>query len=193
MKNSTERRSYFRINDVIGLSYSKLDTPEKSQPTRLDEIGLELTNVLAEIDSKFNQSINILWQENPTVAEALGLLNKKVSLVAAHDMQEHDQTTDSYEELMVSVSGCGIGFQSTEMLSAQTRLSILVVLKPSNISLNFTATVVACEKVPGDAGNPYWMRVSLDTDNPAAQEQLIQHIVQRQYAQKDRQQSGAGR
>ena len=39
-------------------------------------MGVPLADLLTEIDSKFSQAVNILWQENPTVAEALGTSTK---------------------------------------------------------------------------------------------------------------------
>ena len=179
----TERRSFFRINDIVGLSYATLEDGEDFKPASCGELGIPLTEILAEIDQKFNQLSNTLWHENPGIAQALGLLNRKMSLIAAHALQNEQQSGESYEELMVSLSGSGIAFHCREALSAETRLRVRTVLKPSNICLQFTATVVACDKLPEGSDEPYWMRISIDSGNSAAQEQLIQHIVQKQCAQ----------
>jgi len=181
-----ERRAYFRINDLIGLTYSTPGDDEALTTGSVGEMGVPLADLLTEIDSKFSQAVNILWQENPTVAEALGALNKKISLIAANSLQGNDQTLEFYEELMVSISGCGLAFYCAEQLQPGTMLRVAVVLKPSNIQLKLTARVVACETSGDNADRPYWVRISFDDNNPSAREQLIQHVVQKHYAQLGR-------
>lgn len=183
LNRETERRSFFRINELVGLSYSTLQEGEDFEAASCGELGLPLTEVLAEIDQEFNQVSNTLWHESPAIAQALGLLNRKMSIIAAHALQDEQQPGESYEELMVSLSGCGMAFHCKEAIPAKTRLRIRTVLKPSNICLNFTANVVACDKLPEGSAEPYWMRIAIDSGNSAAQEQLIQHIVQKQCAQ----------
>jgi len=183
VEQNTERRSYYRIDDVIGLSYAKLDASDSAQADNHGTLGMPLTSLFAEIDREFNQATNTLFHENPTIAQALGLLNRKISLIAAHSLREQDYTVESYEEMMVSISGCGLAFGSNEELPVKTRLSLALTLKPADIRVDFTGEVVACEQQGASAEAPYWVRVGLDSNNPAAQEQLIQHIVQKQCAQ----------
>jgi hypothetical protein len=39
-----------------------------------------------------------------------------------------------------------------------------IVLKPSNIELKFTATVVACKPALANAGGGYWMRIEIENE-----------------------------
>lgn len=186
MERKDERRSYYRIEDIIGLTYSSIDSAEETMPEESCDLGLPLTSLFAEIDREFNQAVNTLWQESPAMAQALGLLNRKISLIAAHSLRDKDQPVDSYEDLMVSISGNGLGFSSAEELSVGARLRLSLALKPSDINITITGEVVACERLPTHSNHPYWIRVSIDGNNPAAQEQLIQHVVQKQCGQGDR-------
>ena len=183
MSEIKERRSYFRINELIGLTYSTLDDNAAIKPEGIDELGMPLTDLFAELDIKLNKTTNILWQENPTVAEALGLLNQKISIIAAHGLQTGNHAIESYEDIMVNISGCGIAFDTNEHISPGTRLKVSVVLKPSHIKLDLTAVVVACEEQPAGTSSPYWMRIHFEDNDIAAHEQLIQHVVQKQFAQ----------
>ncbi|MEH6467746.1 MAG: hypothetical protein V7722_08955, partial [Porticoccus sp.] len=99
MDHQSERRNYYRIDDVVGLTFSVLGDDEDSFSSMSTNIELPVTNLLAEIDHEFNQATNILWHENPTIAKALGLLNKKLSIIAAHSLQSEDLNVDSYEEM----------------------------------------------------------------------------------------------
>jgi len=186
MKRKNERRSYYRIDDTIGLTYSNLDTTGEDRDENMGDVGMPLTSLLAEIDREFNQATNTLWHENPTLAQALGLLNRKISLIAAHSLREEDIPLDSYEELMVSISGSGLAFSCAEKLSVGTQLSLSLLLKPSDVHIACSGKVIACEHLAVGTSHPYWVRVILDGNNPAVQEQLIQHVVQKQCAQIDK-------
>jgi hypothetical protein len=181
-----ERRDYYRINDTVGLSYVVVEEGEDSPAETPGEFGMPLTNLIAEIDREFNQVSNALWRENPAVAQAVGLLNKKISMVAAISLQQDHQAVDPYDEVMVNISGTGIAFNCNESLITGTRLRLSVVLKPSNIYLTFMGDVVACDKpeTEEDEGM-YWVRVNIDEDNSAVHEQLIQHVVQKQSVKND--------
>lgn len=179
--HNTERRNYYRINDIVGLTYKVLGRDDNAQPSFSDSLGLSVTSLLAEIDHEFNQVTNTLWHENPTMAKALGLLNKKLSIVAAHSLQDSAFSIDSYEEMMVNLSGCGIAFECTENLSPGTQLQLSLVLQPSNTLLKLAGTVIACEHRPVNVDKPFSLRINFDEDSNH-QEQLIQHIVQKQCA-----------
>lgn len=191
MNKETEKRNFFRINDIIGLSYTTLEDDEVFLPGGSVDMGTPLSDQLAGIDLEFNRVANTLWHENPTVARALGLLNRKISILDARSPQQKDQPVNFYEEMTVNISGCGMAFHCAKPLPVETRLKVSVVLKPSNIQLHFTGEIVGCEKVSASSTLPYWMRIRIDDDNPVAQEQLIQHIVQKQFAQIDAKNSGA--
>lgn len=182
MKRDNERRSYYRIDDIMGLSYSKLNDAEGGIAELPQDLGTPLSNLFVEIDREFNQATNTLWRENPTMAQALGLLNRKISLIAANTLPEANRRKDSYEELMVSISGSGLAFRAIEDMPVDTHLVISLILKPSDIQITLSGKVVGCEHSHPDTSQPYWVRISLEGNNPAAQEQLIQHVVQKQCA-----------
>ena len=182
MVKNPEKRTYYRINDVVGLTYKILGQGEDIQSSLSGNLGLSVTSLLTEIDHEFNQATNTLWHENPTIATALGLLNKKLSIIAANSLSEESQDVNSYEEMMVNISGCGLSFDCTEDLPTGTRLLLTVVLKPANTQLNFTGEVIASDNNANNTEKPYSVRINFDENNNA-QEQLIQHIVQKQCAQ----------
>lgn len=191
MTEQQERRDYFRINDTIGLSYSVLDGSSENSAKGTEGKKIELDSVLTEIDAKFNQAANTVWQENPAVAEALGLLNRKISIVAARAPQGANLEAPPHEEFLANISGCGMAFHCVEPLAEGTRLSVSVVIKPSNIDVNFIATVIACEPSPESPDGKHLMRIEIDEESHLAKEQLIQHVVQKQYAAGKNQDSRA--
>jgi hypothetical protein len=177
-----ERRKYYRINDVVMLRYETLDGDDDN-PALHESGNLEISTgaLLAEIDRELNRSINRVWQDDPVVAQALGLLNRKLSVIAAQVLDYAETDAHSYDDAMVSISGCGIAFEARESLAEGTRLRLSVILKPSQITLSIAGTVVSSEERLSSGTMPYWVRVGFD-DDEQVQEQLIQHVVQKQGA-----------
>lgn len=185
MRKIDEKRSYYRINDIVGLKYSRIEEGDNNASVPA-AAQTPLTEELATIDHELNQLTNSLWLENPLLAQALGLLNRKLTLFAAHALPHEQLTpTDQYQEILVSISGSGMGFNTGEQFDQGDRLSLMLALKPSNIDLRLTGVVAGCELMAKTQG--YWVRVNFEPGNEAAQEQLIQHIVQRQCAQTSEQ------
>lgn len=177
-----ERRKYYRINDVVLLRYEEMSnepTPSKVGDTG----GLEISTgtLLAEIDRELNKAINTVWREHPVTAQALGLLNRKISVIASQALEYEEAGVHSYDNTMVNLSGCGIAFEAREALAPGTRLQLSIILKPSQITLSIAGKVVGCEDRLSSSAMPYWVRVDFE-DDLAAQEQLIQHVVQKQGA-----------
>ena len=183
---SAERRQYYRINDVVLLRYEVMsESPGGAGDGHGVETGsLEISSshLLAEIDRELNNTINVVWREHPAVAQALGLLNRKISIVAARAFDYEESAVQSYDDTMVNMSGCGIAFEARDEMAPGTRLRLNMILRPSQVNLSITGTVVSCEKRLTSSATPWWIRVNFD-DDLQAQEQLIQHVVQKQGAQ----------
>jgi hypothetical protein len=178
-----ERRKYYRINDVVQLRYERV--PEDAGETEIlgaaGSLEVSTATLLAEIDREINQTVNAIWTDHPAVAQALGLLNRKISVLAAQALEGGDSEAQSYDDRMVSLSGCGIAFEAASPIAPGTRLLLSVILRPSQITLSITGKVVGCDERDNSKEFPYWVRVDFD-DNVHAQEQIIQHVVQKQGA-----------
>lgn len=181
--NSVERRKYYRINDVVLLRYEVIPETTGAQQPPEDTGGLEIStgSLLAELDRELNKSINAVWRDHPMVAQTLGLLNRKISVIAAQSLEYEEASVHSYDSSMVNLSGCGIAFEGRQELTPGTRLQLSIILKPSQVTLSIAGTVVSSEQRLDSSIMPYWIRVDFD-DDLLAQEQLIQHVVQKQGA-----------
>jgi len=183
--NRVERRAYFRINDEIALSYSVLEGDEEQLRDVQGDMEVSLLGVMSNLDNEFNQLVNLLWRENATAAQALGLLNQKISLLAAHALQGEADAGLDYEHLTASISGCGMAFTAEEPGPVEARLRVEAILKPANVRVSFTADVVACERVSDIPSARYLLRIAIDKECEDAREQLVQHVVQRQFTSSD--------
>ncbi len=183
---NSERRRYFRINDTIGLRYRVSDGNVNRVPTDCDgQVQMTAPHILQGIDRELNTVINTLWREQPTAAAAIALLNRKLAVLAAEiDMDDCQYDVDGlvHEEMEVGLSGCGIAFACSEAFQRGQALDLFIKLKPSNVNLTLTGAVIDCEH-RRDEIRPYWLRLDFVDLNKNTEEQLIQHIVQRQGVQ----------
>jgi len=192
LKKTTERREYYRINDVVFLRYEILtDVPgaPDGAPEETGSVEISAGSLLAEIDRELNKTINNIWREQPSMAQALGLLNRKISILAEQALDYEETESRSYDSAMVSLSGSGIAFEAREKIADGARLRLSMILRPSQVTMTILGTVISCEERLSSASMPFWVRVDFD-DDPMAQEQLIQHVVQKQgamlYSDKDK-------
>ncbi|MGS2723859.1 PilZ domain-containing protein [Porticoccus sp. GXU_MW_L64] len=181
--SKTERRRYFRINDTIGLSYSLLDDAANNTASEAQDVGITAAHVLAKIDRELNGLINVLWREDPTTAKVLGLLNQKVEVLSDEIIDDEREVIETRQrETQVNISGCGIAFNGDERLSMGQKLRLNITLKPANTHLVINGEVVACEINADNPEHAFHLRINFTEEETAAQEALIQHIVQRQFA-----------
>jgi c-di-GMP-binding flagellar brake protein YcgR len=178
-----EKRRYYRINDIVGLKYSVNQPHAESDSDIAHELVVTLPHVLARIDREFNRAANILCQENAVLAEALCLLNKKIELLsdAVYPRESFDGT--DLHDIPVNISACGIAFLTDVPLECGTCIHLALSLKPSNAVLEFDGKVVACDDALDREDGRMLLRVEFVDANPISQEELIQHIVQRQCLQ----------
>ena len=176
-----EKRGYFRIEDIVGLKYCELEEGETFPAAQKGGASDIFQQMFDEIDVALNRVVNTIWQENPSVAQALGMLNRKINLIAEQCPWQEEPSLANFMEQSASISGSGMSFTTSEQYRRGAKLGISVILQPSNIQLQFTATVVECEPLQEVPNELFLLRLRIDDDNEAEKEQLVQHVVQKQY------------
>jgi hypothetical protein len=177
-----EKRRYYRINDVIGLNYCLAEADDE-QSVDNTELARQLPQAMASLDREFNDLANVVSRENMLLSEALRLLNKKIELLT--DLAAPAPTPDSRTicDTPVSISACGMAFFADREIELGARIRLRLRLGPTKNLVKFDARVVACEHY-GEADAPdRLLRVEFIDIDYLAQEELIQHIVQRQCVQ----------
>lgn len=169
---SQEKRRYFRINDQVGLAFEWLDVKEAAAygDSTQDEDG----------NAKIGRLLDELRRESPKIAEVCAAINTKLDQVLQRLELESETLTRVLGRIReVNISACGLGFVSDQMAQVGRHMRCELALTPSDKTIVTRGVLVACDAV---AGGYYW-RVDFYSMSRASQEQLIQHIVQRQSAQ----------
>jgi len=187
--NVPERRRFFRINDVVGLSYQPVTPAMTQQATAREAENLQISGIdlWRSVDRELLAALESLWKTNEVVAQALGLLNRKLDILAAENRVDSAAELSPAQPQQVNISACGIAFEGPESFSVGQTLALDIVLKPASKPIKLTGRVVECEKLEDAEGFRYLLRIDFNPIATDLHEQLIQHIVQRQSSQLGKQ------
>jgi len=179
---TAEKRRYFRISDHMDLSFRVLkpQVPELKLSTSIIEDSEMLDVVDGELDSLLNQ----LWDSDPNVARAVGLLNQKLNLLTVGSRPSQSEIMEQYDyffpNLDVNLSASGVAFCCDVKLKVQDRLELLLLLESTVTSaLVVKGTVVRAEQRVVNGIETWYTCINFEIE-AKEKEQLIQHIVRRQ-------------
>ena len=176
-----EKRRYFRIDDTINMSFSilKPQVPE----LRLSTDVMDDFEMLEMVDAELDTLTNSLWDSDPKLAKAIGLLNQKLNLLTSKTRPNLDELMANYDhpfpDLDVNISASGMAFNCDVKVETGDRLDMLLILKPTCTPLKLKCAVVNAEEQQLRKGSCYFICVEFDV-GVKEKEQLIQHIARRQ-------------
>jgi hypothetical protein len=91
--SDTDQRDYFRIQDELMLRWELAQADELT--------ATELEAELKDVNDRLDGMINVAFGESPVVAEALGLLNRKINLF----LERRDNVHHTLKHVKVNLSG----------------------------------------------------------------------------------------
>jgi len=178
-----ERREFFRIDDSVRVSYRLLDADQRQDRLGAMEQGLEgpltIMTRLQSISQQLSASLHRIEQQNPDVADYLKALDDKITLLGQSFLAEETDLMDQ-PSTAVNLSAGGLALESTEALEAGTQVEIKLLLLPTYTGIVAFGEVVGSERVGGNPGYPYRLRVNFTHIRENDREALIRHILRRQ-------------
>lgn len=171
-----EKRRYFRINDIVGLTYHLLDKGNQ----QAGDPAADIWDLMSEQDESIERLLLDVGRESPKVAELVRAINQKLERIVSQLVVESKLVGRLASRAReVNISACGAGFVCDERVAEGTALQLELQLYPGTTKVHTKGRVVGCEPL----GEGFYWRVDFYNITPAVQEALIQHIVQRQSAQ----------
>ena len=182
---TTERRRYFRIEERALIKYRVIQEDMLDEERKfifLNEIKVENVHAaLVGIDLRLQDLVGALRREDKLVAEAIDLLNRKLTLLervvslenaygATSEYCEHDPTE-------INISGGGISLNAKSPLAVNAYLAIDIVLLPTNHPMRVIGRVVDCREI--DTGG-FAIAIEFEDIREEDRDVLIQHIVRKQ-------------
>lgn len=172
-----ERRRYFRIDDDIALSFTLVDDLNQEEPDH-QQMDEDTQEYHMSLEVQLRHAMVDVRAQSPKLAHVLDLMNQKINLLrSSENLHENHPTMKS-----ANISACGMAFTWSEKLDVNQPLMLNLYLQPHHELVRTKAYVAGADVNPdsSDAQDAYIIRLDFVEMNPAYQEILIQHVVQRQ-------------
>lgn len=177
-QDKAERRSFFRINDEVSLSFRVVSSHETKRKPGLTIGGVDGVALATEFE-KMRANSRVLFRhvekDYPDVARYLALLEDKLDMLLRAVVLEHGELVDQQTQ-HVNISGSGIAFESAAEVKAGDTLSLTFILYPTLTGISAYGTVVSCEP----DGEGYRIAVEFTHLSDDDRDLLIRHIVKKQ-------------
>jgi c-di-GMP-binding flagellar brake protein YcgR len=184
---TTERRKYFRIQDVALVKYRVIQNDMLEAERRrvhLNQIKVENARAaLFGLETNLQEIFEKIRPNDPTVVEALHLINRKINLLervvslenAPLEADEHLE----HEPKEINLSGGGMAIKAECPLAVGAHLAIDLVLLPDNDPMRIFGKVIDSRRGKGDRDH-YDISIVFEEIREEDKERLIQHVLRRQ-------------
>lgn len=177
-----ERRSFFRVNSEIALSFHSVDTnsvnqgrPDEQFPAQKQ--SLDLLQELRRLEREAAPLLASVGEQNRALADYLSLLNRRIDLLTQASVAS-DYLTREVRPSHVNLSEGGIAFNSSKAVYKDSYLALRMLFLADFSQLACFAQVIRCEANQDRDG--YKIACRFIGLNDAKQETLGRHIMQAQ-------------
>ena len=178
-----ERRRFFRIEDLIHLTFRVIDETELAYKTELLEKGLVeqfmITSSLAAVTADMSATLRKIEVNDPDVASYLKSLDQKIDMIGRAFMVDEVNTQDN-KASAVNLSASGIAFYHEKEIPVGTYLELKMLLMPSNAGVLTYGKVIGNDPVEGVPGTDIQVRVDFTHLREEDRDLLIRHVIRKQ-------------
>lgn len=181
-KSQSERRDYFRIDDVTILYHKVLSGADATDTNVADKLSVDRLTLKARFDA-LNRELRPLQQtiknDYPSIARYLEAIDKKIDMISEIlvETEIDDMSTDPQ---VVNLSAGGVSFVSQQPMSNGSVLAIRVVLLPDNLGIYSRAEVISCNEFVSDNTKSYKISVKFTDLDEEMQDLISRHVLSKQ-------------
>ncbi len=191
-----ERRSYFRIDDVVKLGYRAISSEELPELIAQLEGGASSNfTVMSSFTAMSQQMVVQLHRiegTTPDIAACIKILDQKLNILGRAFLMQEEEASNQVTKA-VNISAGGIVFSSAEPYKKGETLELKLLLMPEMTGMMIYGEVIECtENEEGDhQDEPYRLRVNFLNIREADRDILIRYLLrcQGKWLQKRRQES----
>jgi hypothetical protein len=186
MNKLQNKRSYYRLNTMLPLSYRIVSAEEAAQnplPTDPDTRFIEnyfLSN-LKQLDEQLQQAIDVISKKSDLLASALHALNTKVNL--ALQTLDKTQLTHMLPLVRVNLSGGGLAFEVNEQVGLTDKVDILMQPLPHEPPILVRSRIVNIQPLPEKGPNAHRIAVEFENLTEEGRRRLIYFIQKKELEQ----------
>jgi len=181
-ERSDERREYFRIDDTIRVSYSRVEA--EAVPADIDDYlqhdRFGVMTRLQAISQNLSAPLHRIEQHDPDVADYLKALDQKINLLGQSFLAQEKDLLDQPSS-PVNLSAGGLAMDVADPLTVGDRVKVKLLLLPSYTGVLAFGEVVGVEPNPDPQSDyPHHVRINFTLIRSVDQDALIRHIMRRQ-------------
>lgn len=180
-----DRRRFFRINDHVIFNYRTVQQESMEQgimQLKSNRMGRDhIQSAMLGMETRLQDLITVVGRSRPEIADALDLLNKKISLVERMLNADRDNIDQGYLQKPsseVSLSAGGLRFTSATAIKEGENLEVELVLLPEYSYIKAYARAVSCATEDGQEG--YQIGVDFEYIREDDREAVIHHVLNKQ-------------
>lgn len=178
-----ERRRFFRIEDLMHLTYRVIDKDELTEKVDMLEKGLieqfMVMSSLAAISADMAATLRKIESVEPDVAAYLRALDRKIDTIGRAFMVD-EVTAGNSDATAVNVSASGIAFDTNENLPVGALVELKMLLLPSCTGVLTYGEVVANDNVDEKTGFSTQVRIDFTHLRDEDRDMLIKHAIKKQ-------------
>lgn len=192
-KHRSNRRSYFRIDDSVLLTYRQVAEEELLESLNNLEETLGESFILAATFANISRTTKPLNRqvrlEFPAIANYLKVLERKLDILA-RIMLSQQMGVEEEQTREINLSAGGLEFEASEPLQMGSMLEIKLIVFPSHIGILAGGKVLRCESSNTDpAPAAYRIAVEFTHLRDSDQQLIIKHLLNKQSIQLRQQRS----
>lgn len=186
---AAERRNFFRVDDTVRLSLSRVSAEELQ--TKLERLDHDLAgdftvmSSLAAITAQMTVGLHRIENRDPDLAAYLRAIDQKIEVIGrAFIAQEPELAAEKALPVNLSAGGMSVGVD--ELFQPGTLLEIRMLLFPSFTGLLIFGTVIEGNAAVSTAEQDdfqHLARIEFTHIREQDRELLIRHLLRRQSAQ----------
>lgn len=183
-----ERRSFFRVNSELALSYQPTDAysveHEKAEDQfENDAAALSVFSELQRLNHEASTLLSGISEKSRQLADYLAIQNKKID-VLAHSFLSSDYMAKEVQPAHVNLSEGGLAFNSSKALYKGSYLALRMMFIESYTVVVCYARVIRCEEKAPDS---YQIALKFTGLHELQQQILSKNIFQAQLRSRRRQ------
>ncbi len=181
-EKSDERREFFRIDDTIRVSYSRVEA--EAVPADIDDYlqhdRFGVMTRLQAISQNLSAPLHRIEQHDPDVADYLKALDQKINLLGQSFLAQEKDLLDQPSS-PVNLSAGGLAMDVADPLTVGDRVKVKLLLLPSYTGVLAFGEVVGVEpNADPQSDYPHHVRINFTLIRSVDQDALIRHIMRRQ-------------
>lgn len=183
----TDRRNYFRIDDVSILYHRPLQNGEASAQGLPDKLSIDKLTLKARFEyltREIKPLCKTIEENNPKLAQYLSAIDAKLNMLSEVLMDTVVDDLDKQPQ-KVNISAGGLSFDSDSALTPGSVMELCVVLLPTNVGIYSHARVVSCKKDAdsNEAGKIYKVAVEFIKMDDEFRDLISRHVLKREQAE----------